>query len=952
MEKKQYYSIRKHKKGAVSVLLFTALFAVAGAGDSSEVKAADANPVATAVKEIAVDKAKEVATDYAKDKLGIVEKEEKPDSEKSILEKVGEANIEGLKESGNKIKDRLIDKQKNNELNKENVVKDLKNAPGGVLVGGIKATTGVLINAGADKLKESVNTGGVNGDVLTKTAIDVSNKFVGGTIDESLGKIQDKSLDKGLKKAFSEKKKILKKSASSNLTEVGDNTVEALIENYTDAFKDGAIEALSKLDPLKGDSERKIIWSEEEINKNKYYRDYFKGLDENKKTLDKIVEKAEESSAVSGLTGPALNAYADITTSLAKSAIVAIDQGFNYMFDMVNKSRIEAQNNNRDSITTEENKSKLEIENEKVFSKKPIKAWVHGSKEGLLFEIEKELGDFKEAQVNGVPLDSSNYNISKGSTIVNLKPEYLDKLHEGRYTLGAIFKKNGGDDYVTTTFDIKRKDDTNKISEKDGIYIVQDLKDLTENNKTDITDTEVKNEVSLVIDTSLSMNGILDQVKEMAKKTVESILKNSNTKINLVGFSGGAGIVVESTNNKQKLFEGIDNLIPFIGTNFYSALETADQSFITNAPNKSIIFMTDGIPVGGKEEEDDKLFTEKEYGELARYANAAVHLKESFKGKYDIYPIGFLNFGEDAKKDEEFAKRLLEKLATKKVYTSDNIDDLEKIFEKVSKDVIKKFDFELGHKLVAKTPEKLVYKLTETVLNPNESDLTKIQTELKIFNQGKVIAPTSVQTIDVISKQGRAVLEWLIELNRKDFKETDKLNFEVITSTSEKLKAAKKAYFNIDNKVTKYEVDRSKIEEIIKDEIEKGKVNVKEILLKELENEAKSEPTESKKGESLIQPENPKYEIPTDKNIEEPKVGTTAKENTHKENLPSRENTVTFKSNEKENVKAPVLLDSKENIVIAKETKTLPNTGTSSQSTAIIGLISAAVALRLRKKVE
>ena len=41
MEKRQYYSIRKHKKGAVSVLLFTALFAVVGAG--SEVSAADSN---------------------------------------------------------------------------------------------------------------------------------------------------------------------------------------------------------------------------------------------------------------------------------------------------------------------------------------------------------------------------------------------------------------------------------------------------------------------------------------------------------------------------------------------------------------------------------------------------------------------------------------------------------------------------------------------------------------------------------------------------------------------------------------------------------------------------------------------------------------------------------------------------------------------------------------------
>ena len=76
------------------------------------------------------------------------------------------------------------------------------------------------------------------------------------------------------------------------------------------------------------------------------------------------------------------------------------------------------------------------------------------------------------------------------------------------------------------------------------------------------------------------------------------------------------------------------------------------------------------------------------------------------------------------------------------------------------------------------------------------------------------------------------------------------------------------------------------------------------------------------------------------------------KENAHKENLPPREKMETFKSNEKENVKAPELLDSKEKQVIEKETKTLPNTGTSSQSTAIIGLISAAVALRLRKKAE
>ena len=894
MEKKQYYSIRKHKKGAVSVLLFTALFAVVGA--SSEVSAADSNTSAADISGGATNP--HVSHKEKEDEQPLISDKTK----KIVTDKAYNESGKLLKNLWNENKDKVKDDDKKNLLARK--------------IGGsaLKAGAGAAITVATEAVKEKI----------ISDSDSSSEKFVKGVA-------VDLERDMAIK-AITEGKKINK-----------DMVIANVINNSSKVLKDEVWKHFDKIGNVEG---RKIFLTEKEINNIPKYKKQFEGLDILRNGINSGLEIGKGLGALNPVTASAQKAYADINVSLGKTAITAIDRGFDYMFDMVNKSRIEAQNNNRDLITDEKEKSKLEIENEKVFSKKPIKAWEHGSKEGLVFEIEKELGDFKEVQVNGVPLDSSNYNLSKGSTIVNLKPEYLDKLHEGRYTLGAIFKKNGGDDYVTTTFDIKRKGDTNKISEKDGIYIVQDLKDLTENNKTDITDTEVKNEVSLVIDTSLSMINVLDQVKEMAKKTVESILKNSNTKINLVGFSAGAGLVVESTNDKQKLFEGIDSLIPFIGTNFYSALEVANESFITNAPNKSIIFMTDGIPGAGKQEDDDNLFNEKEHGESARYANAAVHLKESFKGKYDIYPIGFINFGEEYKKEKEFVKRLLEKLATKKVYMSDNIDELNKVFENVSKDVIKKFDFELGHKLIAKTPEKLVYKLTETVLNPNESDLTKIQTELKLLNQGKVIAPTSVQTIDVISKQGKAVFEWLIELNRKDFKETDKLNFEVITSTSEKLKAAKKAYFNIDNKVTKYEVDRSKIEEIIKDEIEKGKVNVREILLKELENVVKSEPTESKKGESLIQPEKPTYILPTEVGNKVPK------ESTHKVNVPSKGEMVMFKSNEKENVKASVLLDSKENKVIAKKTKTLPNTGTSSQSTAIIGLISAAVVLRLRKKAE
>lgn len=900
MEKKQYYSIRKHKKGTVSVLLFTALFAVVGAG--SEVSAADSNTSAADISSGATNP--HVSHKEKEDEQPLISDKTK----KIVTDKAYNGSGDLLKNLWNESKDKVKDDDKKNLLARK--------------VGGsaLKAGTGAAITVATEAVKEKIIS---DSDPSAK-------KFVEGVV-------VDLERDMAIK-AITEGKKINK-----------DIVIANVINNSSKVLKD---EVWKYFDDIGNVDGRKIFLTEKEINKIPEYKKKFEALDGIRDGINSSIEYAKGLGEINPVTASAQKAYADINVSLGKTAITAIDRGFDYMFDLINKSRIEAQNNNRDLITDDQEKSELEKENDKVFSKKPIKGWEHGSKEGLVFEIEKELGDFKEAQVNGVPLDSSNYNLSKGSTIVNLKPEYLDKLHEGRYTLGAIFKKNGGDDYVTTTFDIKRKGDTNKISEKDGIYIVQDLKDLTENNKTDITNTEVKNEVSLVIDTSLSMINVLDQVKEMAKKTVESILKNSNTKINLVGFSSGAGLVVESTNDKQKLFEGIDSLIPFIGTNFYSALEVANESFITNAPNKSIIFMTDGIPGDGKEEDDDNLFNEKEHGESARFANAAVHLKESFKGKYDIYPIGFINFPEEHNKEKEFAKRLLEKLATKKVYMPDNLEELSKVFENVAKDVVKKFDFELGHKLVAKTPEKLVYKLTETVLNPNESNLTNIQTELKLLNQGKVIAPTSVQTIGVISKKGRAVFEWLIELNRKDFKETDKLNFEVITSASEKLKAAKKAYFNIDNKVIKYEVDRSKIEEIIKDEIEKGKVNVKEILLKELENEAKSEPTESKKGEPLIQPEKPTYILPPSVENKKIKVDTTTKETTHKDNLPPKEKTVTFKSNEKQDEKAPILLNSKENKVIAKETKTLPNTGTSSQSTTIIGLISAAVAIRLRKKAE
>jgi len=54
------------------------------------------------------------------------------------------------------------------------------------------------------------------------------------------------------------------------------------------------------------------------------------------------------------------------------------------------------------------------------------------------------------------------------------------------------------------------------------------------------------------------------------------------------------------------------------------------------------------------------------------------------------------------------------------------------------------------------------------------------------------------------------------------------------------------------------------------------------------------------------------------------------KESTHKVNVPSKGEMVMFKSNEKENVKASVLLDSKENKVIAKNVNLFKEWGVTS----------------------
>ena len=78
-------------------------------------------------------------------------------------------------------------------------------------------------------------------------------------------------------------------------------------------------------------------------------------------------------------------------------------------------------------------------------------SWQKGTKDGLTFTSNAAYKHFQKVQVDGKDLDASNYTVKEGSTIVNLKTEYLETLSVGKHTL-AIVSETGT---ATTEFTVK-----------------------------------------------------------------------------------------------------------------------------------------------------------------------------------------------------------------------------------------------------------------------------------------------------------------------------------------------------------------------------------------------------------------------------------------------------------------------------------------------------------------
>ena len=82
--------------------------------------------------------------------------------------------------------------------------------------------------------------------------------------------------------------------------------------------------------------------------------------------------------------------------------------------------------------------------------------FVKESKEGLTFKVEESIDKFVEVSIDGATVNSDNYTVVSGSTVVTLKPEYLETLSVGTHNIEIKFATGT----ATTEFSVAAKSET------------------------------------------------------------------------------------------------------------------------------------------------------------------------------------------------------------------------------------------------------------------------------------------------------------------------------------------------------------------------------------------------------------------------------------------------------------------------------------------------------------
>lgn len=139
------------------------------------------------------------------------------------------------------------------------------------------------------------------------------------------------------------------------------------------------------------------------------------------------------------------------------------------------KDKYDALSDYEKSLVSEEYKSKLEslladLGNYCIIEGNGA-TWTLGSKDSLKIVANGPLSKFNGIEIDGKTVDSSNYTVASGSTIITFKSEYLNTLSAGKHTISVIYEtgKAQGEFTVNPACVV----DDSKISPQTGVDMME-----------------------------------------------------------------------------------------------------------------------------------------------------------------------------------------------------------------------------------------------------------------------------------------------------------------------------------------------------------------------------------------------------------------------------------------------------------------------------------------------
>ena len=160
-------------------------------------------------------------------------------------------------------------------------------------------------------------------------------------------------------------------------------------------------------------------------------------------------------------------------------------------------------------------------------------SWTENTDGSLTIRGNGEMEKFQNVKVDGKIIDKKNYTVTKGSTIITLKADYLKTLATGDHTFEIVWT----DGSATTNFTVAKN--------KSG-----------DNNKNNNNNNKKKNDSNNAKNNQTTQNNPTDTKKKeqsvTAPKTGDTSDMTLWTTLLIVSFAGAAGIVVRRNNKTCK----------------------------------------------------------------------------------------------------------------------------------------------------------------------------------------------------------------------------------------------------------------------------------------------------------------------------------------------------------------------------------------------------------------